>query len=319
MSEKPNDPAPDSPESTNEGVDPPVEPTPKSNEAVGDSPAPSEAAQDAGGDRAEEAQSPEVGSSEGGFSQVDIDALLNAQSPGMAAASAQSASSPEFAVESDDAEISQADIDALLNAQNSDTSHTPAAPSAAADDGEISQADIDALLSAASGGSSESAQQGGTAPVADDDRLDSAGRPFDDTAAMIAAEMAEAKAASKSQESPATPAPASAAEPVQAKPADLPSFDSPKKSAGGRKISMLNDVNLQVSIELGRTNMLIEDVLRLGENSVVELDRLAGDPVDVFVNGRLIARGEVLVLNDNFCVRVSELVNEQESFARSLT
>jgi flagellar motor switch protein FliN len=54
--------------------------------------------------------------------------------------------------------------------------------------------------------------------------------------------------------------------------------------------------------------MLVEDVLKLAEGSVVELDKFAGDPVDVFVNDRLVARGEVLVLNDNFCVRVNEIV-----------
>ena len=68
-------------------------------------------------------------------------------------------------------------------------------------------------------------------------------------------------------------------------------------------------INLNVKIELGRTRMLVEDVLRLGEGSVVELDKLAGDPVDVYVNDRHVARGEVLVLNDNFCVRINEIVS----------
>ncbi|MND01172.1 Flagellar motor switch protein FliN [compost metagenome] len=54
--------------------------------------------------------------------------------------------------------------------------------------------------------------------------------------------------------------------------------------------------------------MFLEEVLKLKRGSVVALDKLAGDPVDVFVNGRMVARGEVLVLNDNFCVRVTELV-----------
>lgn len=81
---------------------------------------------------------------------------------------------------------------------------------------------------------------------------------------------------------------------------------------GALGIEMLGDVELEVSIELGRTEMLVEDVLKLGSGSVVELDKLAGDPVDVFVNGRLIARGEVLVLNDNFCIRISEIVDNVE-------
>lgn len=73
-------------------------------------------------------------------------------------------------------------------------------------------------------------------------------------------------------------------------------------------IDLLSDVSLQVRVELGRTRMLVEDVLRLGADSVVELDKAAGDPVDIYVNGRHIARGEVLVLNESFCVRVNEIV-----------
>ncbi len=77
-------------------------------------------------------------------------------------------------------------------------------------------------------------------------------------------------------------------------------------------IELLSDVELHVKIELGRTRMLVEDVLRLGGGSVVELDKLAGDPVDVYVNDRLVARGEVLVLNDNFCIRISEIIASRE-------
>ncbi len=73
-------------------------------------------------------------------------------------------------------------------------------------------------------------------------------------------------------------------------------------------IDLLRDVDLDLKIELGRTHMLLEDVLKLRKGSVVALDKLAGDPVDLYVNGRLVARGEVLVLNDNFCVRIAELV-----------
>ncbi len=84
-----------------------------------------------------------------------------------------------------------------------------------------------------------------------------------------------------------------------------------------RGIDLLGDVDLDVSIELGRTEMMVEDVLKLQSGSVVELDKLAGDPVDVFVNGRLVARGEVLVLNDNFCIRVSEIVADLEEQAET--
>ena len=81
--------------------------------------------------------------------------------------------------------------------------------------------------------------------------------------------------------------------------------------ASGEKatLELLRDVDLDLRIELGRTQMYLEDVLKLRRGSVVSLDKLAGDPVDIFVNGRLIARGEVLVMNDNFCIRVAELLS----------
>ncbi len=88
----------------------------------------------------------------------------------------------------------------------------------------------------------------------------------------------------------------------------LPDFQQVMQDAQVSSIDLLRDVDLDVKIELGRARMLVEDVLKLAEGSVVELDKLAGDPVDVFVNDRLVARGEVLVLNDNFCVRINEIV-----------
>lgn len=83
-----------------------------------------------------------------------------------------------------------------------------------------------------------------------------------------------------------------------------PKAEGPKR----QPIELLGEVEMDLRIELGRTLMRLDDVLQLRSGSVVALDKLAGDPVDVFVNGRLIARGEVLVMNDNFCIRVTELV-----------
>ena len=106
-----------------------------------------------------------------------------------------------------------------------------------------------------------------------------------------------------------SPGPATAAPPLpDVNSFDLPNFQQVMQDAQVSSIDLLRDVDLNVKIELGRSRMLVEDVLKLGEGSVVELDKLAGDPVDVFVNDRLVARGEVLVLNDNFCVRVNEIV-----------
>ncbi|PKO00753.1 MAG: flagellar motor switch protein FliN [Chloroflexi bacterium HGW-Chloroflexi-4] len=72
-------------------------------------------------------------------------------------------------------------------------------------------------------------------------------------------------------------------------------------------IDMLLDVPLTVTIELGRTEMTLKQALELNQGSVIELSRLAGDPIDVFVNERLIARGEVVVVDDRFAVRITEL------------
>jgi flagellar motor switch protein FliN/FliY len=110
----------------------------------------------------------------------------------------------------------------------------------------------------------------------------------------------------KMQETPAGAEAAAAS--VAAAEFKLPSFQQVMQDAQVSSIELLRDVELNVKIELGRSRMMVEDVLKLSEGSVVELDKLAGDPVDVFVNDRLVARGEVLVLNDNFCVRVNEIV-----------
>ena len=92
---------------------------------------------------------------------------------------------------------------------------------------------------------------------------------------------------------------------------EIPDLANLPAAQGADAIGMLDDVELEVRIELGRTRMLVEDVLRLSSDAVVELDKAAGDPVDIYVNGRRIARGEVLVLNENFCIRVSEIVEPQ--------
>ena len=77
---------------------------------------------------------------------------------------------------------------------------------------------------------------------------------------------------------------------------------------GDGALDRLNDVQLDVRVELGRSRMLVDDVLRLGSGSVVELDRPSGDPVDIFVNNGLVARGEVVVLDEKFCVRITEIL-----------
>jgi flagellar motor switch protein FliN len=88
--------------------------------------------------------------------------------------------------------------------------------------------------------------------------------------------------------------------------------DTSSLAGGGKNIDLLMDVMLQVSVELGRTRMTLRQILDLQQGSVVELDRIAGDNVDIFINGRLMARGEVVVVDDKFAVRISELISNKK-------
>lgn len=90
-----------------------------------------------------------------------------------------------------------------------------------------------------------------------------------------------------------------------------PSQPVPASVEGVLPQEALLDIPLNVRIELGRTKMRLEDVLALGKGSVVPLDQLAGEPLDIYVNDKLVAKGEVLVLHDNFCVRVTEVVGQK--------
>jgi flagellar motor switch protein FliN/FliY len=85
----------------------------------------------------------------------------------------------------------------------------------------------------------------------------------------------------------------------------------------GNHLELLFDVPLEISVELGRVKMLVKDVLELGNGSILEIDKSAGEPVDVLVNGRLMARGEVVVIEDNFGVRITEIVNPNERLNRA--
>lgn len=113
----------------------------------------------------------------------------------------------------------------------------------------------------------------------------------------------------KAEEPTPTVVPEPNANQPQPSPLTMPDFAKGEIESMPKGMDLLSDVNVDVTIELGRTRMLVEDVLRLAEGAVVELDKLAGDPVDIYVNKRLVARGEVLVLNDNFCIRVNDILD----------
>lgn len=89
---------------------------------------------------------------------------------------------------------------------------------------------------------------------------------------------------------------------------DIPGSISGKPGNRSTNIDLLMDVNLRITVELGRTYMTLRQVLELQQGAVIELDRLAGDPVDIFINERLFAQGEVIVVDDKFGVRITRLI-----------
>ena len=118
----------------------------------------------------------------------------------------------------------------------------------------------------------------------------------------------------------AAPAPPSqVATEVAVEQVSTPSFANftPTMGAGpGNDINMILDIPVQLTVELGRTRIPIKNILQLAQGSVVELDALAGEPMDVLVNGYLIAQGEVVVVNDKFGIRLTDIVTPSERMRR---
>jgi flagellar motor switch protein FliN/FliY len=103
-------------------------------------------------------------------------------------------------------------------------------------------------------------------------------------------------------------------EPVSAPPPPKePSGNKPAPVRAEMGLDFLSDVDVQVRVELGSSKLNVKDVLKLNSGSVVALDSLVGDPVNVFVNDRLVARGEVLVVHDNFAIRITEVVPQPKT------
>lgn len=96
--------------------------------------------------------------------------------------------------------------------------------------------------------------------------------------------------------------------------AEFPELSSvaQKPSNSLRDMDFILDIPLEMSVELGRTTMLLNDLLQLGQGSVVELNKLAGEPLEVLINGRLVARGEVVVVNEKFGVRITDIISPLE-------
>jgi flagellar motor switch protein FliN/FliY len=96
-------------------------------------------------------------------------------------------------------------------------------------------------------------------------------------------------------------------------------FEELKPAAGPgthRDMDFLLDIPLEVSVELGRTRMLIKDLLQLGQGSVIELSKMAGEPMEILVNNKLVARGEVVVVNEKFGIRLTDIISPTERIAQ---
>ncbi|CAH0181831.1 MULTISPECIES: flagellar motor switch phosphatase FliY [Peribacillus] len=102
-------------------------------------------------------------------------------------------------------------------------------------------------------------------------------------------------------------------QPVNVQPASFTSFQPYQlQESETKNLSMLMDIPLQITVELGRTKRSVKDILELSSGSIIELDKLAGEPVDILVNSRLIAKGEVVVIDENFGVRVTDIMSQSE-------
>lgn len=98
-------------------------------------------------------------------------------------------------------------------------------------------------------------------------------------------------------------------EPVNVQPAQFQSFEEERIVLDKNNISIIMDVPLQITVELGRTQKLIKDILEFSPGSIIELDKLAGEPVDILVNGKQIAKGEVVVIDESFGVRITDIAD----------
>ena len=110
-----------------------------------------------------------------------------------------------------------------------------------------------------------------------------------------------------------TKAPTPAATPAStAAPASFPSLDGGGAVPAPKNIEFILDIPMQVTVQVGSTKMVIRELLQLGQGSVIELEKLAGEPMEVLVNNKLVARGEVVVVNEKFGIRLTDVISAAE-------
>ncbi len=156
--------------------------------------------------------------------------------------------------------------------------------------GELSQDDIDKLLKGGSGDmGDEKAQEGGQDQLAEEWAR----------ALESGEDIQEGKPLGKSAEK-----------------ASFEELRESRSSGVPSDLDFILDIPLEVTVEMGRTKMLINDLLQLGQGSVIELNRLAGEPLDILVNNKLVARGEVVVVGEKFGIRLTDIVSPMERVKR---
>ena len=115
-----------------------------------------------------------------------------------------------------------------------------------------------------------------------------------------------------SESQPSSVAEEKAAAAAAARPAEFPALEPTAPAGAPNPVDFILDIPLQLSVRIGSTPMLIRDLLQLGQGSVIELDKLAGEPMEVLVNGKLVARGEAVVVNEKLGVRLTDVISPME-------
>ena len=228
------------------------------------------------GAKSEEEVKPEPSTGGAKLSQEEIERLMSGGAP----------SAPPPA-SSGSGKLSQEEIERLMSG-----GAPSAPPPASSGSGKLSQEEIEQLLS----GMAPSAAQ--AAPPRQPEPQQSSARPYE----------------AAGQYMPAPPAYAGEPRVINTKPVQLPPLDVADKigQEQAQNLELIMSVPLEVSVEIGRTRRKVEDILTFSKGSLVVLDKLAGDQVDLFVNGLCVARGDVVVIDDNFGIRITEVLKRPE-------
>ena len=228
------------------------------------------------GANSEEEVTPEPSTGGAKLSQEEIERLMSGGAP----------SAPPPA-SSGSGKLSQEEIERLMSG-----GAPSAPPPASSGSGKLSQEEIEQLMS----GMAPSAAQ--AAPPRQPEPQQSSARPYE----------------AAGQYMPAPPAYAGEPRVINTKPVQLPPLDVADKigQEQAQNLELIMSVPLEVSVEIGRTRRKVEDILTFSKGSLVVLDKLAGDQVDLFVNGLCVARGDVVVIDDNFGIRITEVLKRPE-------